>query len=118
MTTVEILIAARALITPPDKWTQGEIARDDEGNATSPTAMDAVCWCAQGAIAKVAGGHYLIGAFYARDTLRKVAGNKVFNFNDGHTHAEVLAALDRAIELARAEAAPILMPHDGTGAIE
>ena len=32
----------------PERWTQGDLAKDAKGNACSAYSDDAVCWCAEG----------------------------------------------------------------------
>jgi hypothetical protein len=90
MTTKEILIAARKRIEDPKNWVKGQL-RDG----------DAVC--ALGALYEVAPDRsslqspvYL--AYEALTNLIPGAAPQLGNFNDQHTHAEVLALFDRAIE--------------------
>jgi hypothetical protein len=98
MNTREVLIAARKKIERPECWTQRAYARDEEYSTVSPSDKLAVCWCSIGALCAVTDDN---GQFaHARDSLAAVLdGMSVFCFNDTHTHAEVLAAFDRAIEL-------------------
>lgn len=96
MTAVNVLIEARKLIEKPENWASGfdKISKDR-------------C-CVAVAIATVA---RRVGTYDA-DTVLETFGranelpgplyNGVFEFNDTHSHAEVLAAFDRAIEAARA----------------
>jgi hypothetical protein len=54
MTPQDILIkAAELLESSPTAWTQKWLARNAEGNTTSPRNPKACSWCALGAIAKV-----------------------------------------------------------------
>jgi hypothetical protein len=53
MTPLETLKAARQLISDPAKWTQGEFARDVDGNEVKAWSEDATCFCAYGAIQRV-----------------------------------------------------------------
>jgi hypothetical protein len=54
MTPQDILIkAAELLESSPIAWTQQWLARNAEGNTTSPRNPNACSWCAMGAIAKV-----------------------------------------------------------------
>jgi len=81
----EILIRARKLIQDPKNWIQEHFYHNG-------------AYCGSGAL--IAAG--LTGAFSgnpAYESLRKAAKtNEQFcTFNDTHTHAEVLAAFDRAI---------------------
>jgi hypothetical protein len=104
MTALEVLIAARGKIADPKHWTQEAFARrlpDEEegqevGSDIDPCKPSAVCWCATGAIAAVQGaaspdwGDVFESAFGMSD-------GSVENFNDAHTHAEVIALFDKAI---------------------
>ena len=94
MTTREILIAARALIDTPEKWTQFESARNINGVGCHPRSPDAVCFCTLGAIDRACQDD--LNDYKALQTLQSIVG-MVANFNDSHTHAEVLAAFDEAI---------------------
>lgn len=93
------LIAAKALIDTPEKWIQGNAAEDAKGNQISPHDVAAVRFCSVGAL-----GHVFSDDEYgdAVDYLKSHLGGYGFvaEFNDTHTHAEVMAAWDRAIEAA------------------
>lgn len=93
MTPREILTAARALIAEPERWTQGAYARDAAGVPVDDSAETAICWCASGALFKFSS---LPGADRARSAVASIVG-PIPDFNDHHTHAEVLAAFDKAI---------------------
>ena len=108
MTALEILKKARAKITLPENWTQKEYARDSEGSGVS--IKDGVCFCSIGAIQSVAialdispiGIHLSIPVVQnwvsAVDTLNVILeGGSIIEFNDTHTHAEVLAMFDAGI---------------------
>ena len=107
-TVLDILIAGRELISDPSRWTQGASARDDRDNRVGATAGVAVCWCSMGALHKTAtaeGSTYedAYGAMMA--SLSLIAPDDgLANFNDTHTHSEVLALWDRAIEAEKAKA--------------
>jgi len=95
-TTLEILMAARRRIEKPESWTQRAYQRDKNGNSLSVwDAQDATCWCARGAIWSIDPKGKLTDAFKALELA--VPEQTVTVFNDTHTHAEVLAAFDRAI---------------------
>jgi len=106
---------ARALIERG--WTQGADARDLYGDECSPNEEEAECYCANGAICR---------AFYAASftdrreqihiaegLLNTAIGQEpggplhwpYIDWNDApeRTQAEVLAAFDRAIEIAEAQ---------------
>ena len=100
MKTSEILIAAKALIDEPGKWTQGTYARNSDMEEVDSYSEDAVCFCSIGAIYRIT-PHIVSreGIGY----LRSAMGPSVVVFNDTHPHAEVMQMWDRAIELAKAE---------------
>lgn len=95
MTVKEVLIAARAKIADPANWTQGEFARDSKAKQVHSRSKSAVCWCSLGAIASETGPY---GGFNAASSeLASVINGSITNFNDTHTHAEVIAKFDEAI---------------------
>ena len=102
-TVTELLIEARDLISEPGRWTQGVYACDALGYAIDWGSPEAVCWCATGAICKAAESiqeHGKRRALIERATVElriAIGHNGVTAFNDHRTHAEVLAAFDRAI---------------------
>lgn len=101
MSTLEILTAARELISDRKKWTKGETARDSRSRTVSPRDERAVRWCSFGAVVKVTGPDYS-AAWCAKRTMdRHIPEIGLYHFNDTHTHAEVLAAFDKAIEAER-----------------
>lgn len=92
--TIATLVRARERIGVPERWTQKVGARDCNGKWVRSGGPDAVCWCLTGAC--YADGNYQ-AASDAMQLLRTLIGGSVANFNDTHTHAEVIALLDRAI---------------------
>ena len=103
--TREILTTARALIATPDKWTQGAYRRDAAGEMCKPE--NAVCWCAVGALADIINSPNLTEddelrifeeARHAIEKANQITTLESFNDAPNRTHAEVLAAFDRAIE--------------------
>lgn len=96
MTPLETLKAARDLISDPARWTQVVFARDSIGMDVEPTSYRAVCFCSIGAIRK-----FERKMSDAEKTLlgvcSKIHDTYVEEFNDTHTHAEVLALFDAAI---------------------
>lgn len=88
MTAKEILIAVKARIDTPDKWSQGA------GTGTRLCSIEAFT-----VIPDAIGQSRIV----AEDLLREAMNGKdasIVEFNDSHTHAEVMAAFDRAIEAA------------------
>lgn len=96
MNTREILVAARELISVPERWTQGSLAESRLGRPIGPSTPGAVCWCALGAVQKVADDLNMpFGG--AVSHLNKAGPINLGLFNDTHTHPEVVALFDRAI---------------------
>ena len=104
MTPLEILKAARALITDPQHWTTGDYARDVEGHGVGSGSPDAVAWCAFGAISAVGRDASRRHRDSADEALRLACGGLVGDANDRYGHAYILAAYDRAI--AKLEGSP------------
>jgi hypothetical protein len=110
MNTVEILEKARELIIDESRWTREAYMRSADGERADEDQMDvAVCFCGVGAIAKAKGQNPMDAAeSYEADLLAQAIGGRegidFFDFNDTHTHAEVIAAFDLAIASAKAGA--------------
>lgn len=114
LTTKEVLIKARELISKPENWIQGAVARNKYGVSTQAISPDAVCWCAVGALGAVACEYVIFNKTahileYAIQTqFPKVDGRpttiSIEEFNDYFaTHEKILETFDRAIELADTE---------------
>lgn len=107
-TPLQILTDARALIDSPEKWTKNADARDANGEEIGVYSVAATCFCAYGAIERASEGRmgHTARAFL-RDSIPSEWDRKIEQWNDSpqRTHAEVLAGLDTAIELARNEEA-------------
>lgn len=102
-TPSEVLRAARELISVPERWTQDATARSVKRRPVLPRSQKAVCWCSVGAIDRATESTFSPEAMDARSFLRDAAKTNVIStWNDmrSRTHAEVLAAFDRAIVLA------------------
>ena len=95
MNTLEILTAARAKIADEKNWCQNDYARSAVGELVIPTEDSACSWCSLGSIFSVVGS---MGASYVHsEFLGRYMDKPITIFNDSHTHAEVLAAWDKAI---------------------
>ena len=108
MDTVRILKEARALISDEKNWTQDSFARNSAGEKVEPANERAVCFCAIGALAKaacLAPELDLPAENFIQDEAYMLGWINVPEFNDNHTHSEVLALFDRAIARAESEAA-------------
>lgn len=105
---VEDLKAARAVIETPDKWAKGYYAYDAKGNWTDADNPEACKFCGIGAVQKVTDGEWGDRARVVEKFLTEVIRSDTFlyfpKFNDDPdtTHADVLAAFDRAIAAAEA----------------
>lgn len=99
-TTREVLIEARKLIEKPDGWCRGTDAKDESGRCVRCDDPHARSFCAVGALARVSDKHEFESAYLALRRGLPTRGG-VATFNDTHTHAEVIAAFDRAIEAAQ-----------------
>ena len=106
----EVLRAARAKIKKAENWTKGAYARDAAGKFVYAVETEAHSFCSLGACRTVVfdkhgDGDELVyeGAKRAlkRELLRD-GEQEIADFNDTHSHAEVLALFDRAIAAAEA----------------
>lgn len=101
MTPLEILIAAREWLTQPDRWTKGASWKNAIGGHCK-NRKEVYCTCVYGAISLMTEELELIEN--ATHFLEKAVETEFANeWNDApeRTHAEVLVAFDRAIELAK-----------------
>jgi hypothetical protein len=96
MTTVERLRAARELLSDPARWCRsGGYARNAFGSECSAEDPNATSWCALGALRKFDGDPFFLARALG------VWGTGLVIWNDCQaTHTDLLAAFDRAIELA------------------
>lgn len=107
--TLEVLIKAREIIADPKRWTQGWYAKDCDGVMTDSMNADAVCWCSMGALTKAAHAidnreaKYLATRVLADVIDQKFVAYSVLDYNDHHSHEEVLQMFDKAIELAKSK---------------
>ncbi|TKD50193.1 DUF6197 family protein [Sphingomonas baiyangensis] len=98
-TVADVLEAAAKLIEPEGAWTQGSLARDENGRMVLPRDADACCWCASGAIMHYGGD----APNDAWSNFSATIGGVIPHWNDhqGRTQAEVVAKLREAAALAR-----------------
>jgi hypothetical protein len=89
-TTKEILIAAKALISNKENWCQNKSIKKKEDGTIS--------YCSIGAIVEIAG---VPEAWDERQDafseLRTHTNGSIADFNDSHTHTEVMELFDKAI---------------------
>ena len=90
-----LLRDAAALIEDPKRWTQGADARMADMESCDADDPEAVCWCMTGALIKIMQRDAIPrSVIYA---LRDLADD-IADFNDSHTHDEVLRAMREAAE--------------------
>lgn len=96
----DVLVKARALIADPQRWTTGELARDNNGRGVDPLATTACKWCLEGAVERASDGERrpAVSAYSMLVDLVPESCLAPHEFNDYTTHAAVLALFDRAIE--------------------
>lgn len=97
----EILAKAADLIEPEGAWLQG---RYSNGENHSPHDADATCWCVNGALYRCGSADWE-AVEAARAVLRSLVDKPTSSWNDdsARIQAEVVAALRKASELAKAE---------------
>ncbi|MFB2553933.1 DUF6197 family protein [Ensifer soli] len=95
-----VLDRAQSLIRDPKNWGRHEYARTSDGTLTDITDPNAFCFCTAGAVYRVLGS---VGGFPASlQILARAIGDSsegsIYLWNDNwrRTHAEVMAAFDRA----------------------
>lgn len=94
MNTKDVLIQVWELLSDESRWTKTKMARDAAMLVVPYDDPSAVCWCLVGALRKTStNGTNFFGAW---QKLEDMCGH-IADFNDSHTHAEVIALLDRAI---------------------
>lgn len=105
-TTLQVLMEARALIEKPENWCKYDSAIDEDGVPCGPSYYAAAKWCVMGAVRKFSESEDQI-IIAARIFSNVVGYSPVGDWNDApeRTHAEVLAAFDKAIEEERSHAA-------------
>lgn len=96
-------------------WTQGTYARDARGKDVAPGSPDAVCWCAEGAVAAAMEvlpavpyfPHFAKVISPLAKTISPLVPETVWvcvwNDTPGRTQDEVLDTFSRAIEIAERE---------------
>jgi hypothetical protein len=106
MTVVQLLEAAKEKINTPEKWCKRANARDANGTEVKALSPNACQWCIDGALMSANGSDHgpYWDAYYAIGT---AIGCGPLRFNDrlATTHADVMEAFGKAIELKKKEAA-------------
>lgn len=98
----KLLRDAAALIEDPERWTTTYFARTAEDHECLPTDKAAAKWCMLGALGKISGKHHAV-LTEAQTAVERHVGYGIGNFNDTHTHDEVLRAMRAAAESLEAQ---------------
>lgn len=109
MRTADELVAARTVLLDPARFTQGAQARAADGSPVHPHAAEAVCFCSIGAIEQTrCRPEAVLCLALCTDLLDDATeysftdlATTVARYHDSHSHPEVLAWWEEAIELAR-----------------
>lgn len=96
----EILLSAAFALTLPEHWTKRTLARDARGRAVDDDSEKACRWCLVGAIHQAS---LVLGDDRIARGDAYAALGRFGQWNDTHTHAEVLAALYKAAALSEAD---------------
>ena len=109
MTTLQILKAARELISEPERWTKDAEARSPIGRSVRHESPNACRWCVLAAIWRAGGppppsgyGTGAIGALLDAGGFGDSISLLDYNDDPNTTHADILALYDRAIALEEA----------------
>lgn len=102
------------LLRIPERWTQHDSGRAADGHGTSAADPKAIAWCLMGAMSLQLNDLFGEDIIRRQETSEKVRdklyeamghkGETLTDFNDTHTHAEVLDVISRAHDLAHAPA--------------
>lgn len=103
---LEILEQAQNLIRDPEHWITDYYASDNRGDLCEPSEERATCFCSVGAVMRASGTS---GLNYRRakrlldQAVEKHAPNYagIVDYNDSHTHADVMRMFNKAKEMAR-----------------
>lgn len=110
MTPIRMLEVAKALISSPEKWTQGVSARDARGRHVDYGSQQARCWCVLGAMMKIDVG---LDNFFGRQgaiwllekTMKSIwpsySGLGSWNDAPERTHADVMRLFTAAAVFAQ-----------------
>lgn len=102
-TDLETLRQMRILLDKPEHWTQHVYARDIDGKMAVTISDDAYSFCLYGAQRKLTKDGML--SFTVHQILMEAMetigswDDEIGHFNDTHTHDQILALLDAAIEI-------------------
>lgn len=98
MNSKDVLVAARDLIAKG--WTQSTSARDNRGIRVDLDGDEATCFCAYGAVARIAGRNNVLLQQVLDILTPLTAGYGIVYFNDGvgRTQQDVIDLFNKGIE--------------------
>ena len=110
---IRVLKESRQLVAKPENWTQQTMAQNEFKDDVFPTDVNAICFCALGAITKVLNLNLdsvkftmnleeqeqllYIRRLVTQQLEEDIRDEYLTEFNDNHTHTEVLNAFDKTI---------------------
>lgn len=97
MNDLEIVKKAKAQISDPQHWCKFVCARDGSGNSVGIVNNNAVSWCIVGALIKITFDSDVTPLHKMNAYCHKKHNIGLGEFNDLHTHEEVLALFDEFI---------------------
>lgn len=98
MSAIDLLIDAKELIADRESWCQHVDALDADGAPAMDTGRAPVAFCALGALSHAADLADAALIVKATACLAEVIGTpNIADWNDSHTHHEVIDAFDEAI---------------------
>ena len=105
LTTCELLSKTLEMIRHPDTWTAEAFARTEMGAGVTWIDPKASAWCAFGALCNAGfgfDGKYFTPEYYeAKKILLELTdGVDLIIWNDSHSHKDVIALFEKAIEVA------------------
>jgi len=84
----------RELLKTPEKWTRGTFAKGIRGDSVHFASKHAVCWCLMGAVYQCYPTN-IIETTEKLATALKCPFQELAAWNDAHSHAEVLALVEK-----------------------
>lgn len=101
---LHILVCAREILSDPDHWTKGTLARTKTNKMTTTSNPAACRYCSMGAIVKCSGNIYEEND--ATIILEEAIGGNIIAFNDNvrTTHDDLMKMWDKAIRIAKEKA--------------
>lgn len=104
MKTSELLIKAKEKISKKSNWAIHTNAISATGRHVVPTSRSAIAWCSIGAVQSILSIGSPNAAYRRAEGFLSCAMKQLIaQFNDTHTHYEVMRKWDEAIALAKAE---------------